>query len=87
MIHITCFVKNGRSIKVGDKIKYKSNRYGIVNAEVLMLGQKASTRYNYKTEKYEDSIQDIIKVYSHKKGPSWGYIVNLKNTDNITKVE
>lgn len=90
MITIICYVKNGRPIKVGDKIKYKSDRYGIVNAEILMLGQKASTNYNYKTEKYENSIRDIIKVKAEKKGSRWGYITyitNLSNTNNITKVE
>jgi hypothetical protein len=87
MITIICYVKNGRPISVGDKIKYKSDRYGIVEAEILMLGQKATTSYNYKTEKWEDSIRDIIKVKAEKKDSRWGYITNLRNTNNITKVE
>lgn len=88
MMTIICYVQNGRPIKVGDKITYKSDRYGIVKAEILMLGQKASTNYNYKTEKWEDSIRDIIKVKTEKKGVyNYGYITNLRNTNNITKVE
>lgn len=83
-MEIFCRDKFGERIQVGDKISYKSKRYGLQYATIIMLGQRM--RYSWSLNK--DILRDIIKVHTKKNSKNYyGYITNLSKISNIQKVK